>query len=171
MSYAAIVAAKQFYNGAVQNTNAPVFSGISTLVANSDGSFTAGWSVATGSAQNPIRYQVYIALGTVSAAALFVSGNIVYSVPGTSVLITTLSNQTYLTKGQDYTVGVRAISANNISETNTAVLTETMTGMNLSSVAGAVWDELKSAHNVSGSFGENLDAKSSDIKKLTAAGL
>lgn len=134
MSYAATgLPAKKFSNIAVANTTAPTFAGISSVTPNADGSITASWALATGSAATPVRYKVYIALGSgVSAASLFVVGNNVMDASSTQtfVRVFTLGNQTtLLVAGQAYTLGVRAFSAENIAETNTATLNATSQGV------------------------------------------
>jgi hypothetical protein len=166
MSYAFTVIEKTFYNGAVANTVAPTFSGISSVTANSDGSFTLGWSAATGSAAAPIRYRMYAALGSVSAAALFVNSNWVTTTKSgvTGGNVFQLGDQvTFFMNGQTYTFGVRAVSSENVAETNTAILTATSTGVSysniLSMVPPAVWDVLAASHTTSGTFGKNLDAQ------------
>lgn len=122
-------------SAALGNVNAPTFSGLSSLVANNDGSLTAGWSAATGSAQTPISYVVYVSLGSVSAGALFVDANIIGRFDTLSVRFYTLPDSNdFLTKGETYTVGVRAISANGISETNTTIDTEVCLGVSLNDV-------------------------------------
>lgn len=103
----------------------PVFAGITGVTANADGSITAAW--AAGTAVNPpIQYFVYIALGSVSAAALFQSTNLQRIVPAgnTSSRVFMLADMvTYLLNGQTYTLGVRARDAYGNAETNTAILT------------------------------------------------
>jgi len=70
--------------------------------------------------------------GSVSAGALFVDANIIGRVDGLSARFYTLSdNTTFLNKDETYTVGVRAVSANGISETNTVIDTEVCLGVNL----------------------------------------
>jgi hypothetical protein len=119
-------------SAALGNVNAPTFSGISSLVADDDGSLVAGWAAATGSAQAPISYAVYVAFGSVSAGALFVDANIIGRFDGLSARFYTLpDNTTFLNKDETYTVGVRAVSANGISETNTVIDTEVCLGVNL----------------------------------------
>ena len=129
MSYIYNEAIKTFFQTAVQNTTAPTFAGVSSVVANADGSVTAHWSLATGSAATPIRYKVYIAVGaSIPAASLFVAANLAEEAPSTWTYanIFQLGDQsTYLVNGQAYTVGVRAFSAENITETNTVTLNVT----------------------------------------------
>ncbi len=155
---------------AIGNTNAPVFSGISGLVANTDASLTYSWGSVTGSAQTPVRFQMFIAAGSVSAAALFVTGNRLRDAYGSSSTVYMLADGSFLTKGVTYTAGVRAVSANGISETNTAILTAAVTGVSVNTLPSLVWDELKLAHTIAGSFGDYLDTKVS-LAQTTATAL
>jgi len=160
----------------VSNLVAPTFSGITTAVAQADGSVLVSWSAATGAFLSPARYEIFISPGSVIAAVLFAMPKKIEPkmVGATSTQVYVDSDGTSLVAGDTYTFGVRAVSASNISDNNTAIQTSVIT-YNLYALVGSIpslmWDELKSAHTVSGSFGENLDAKSSDIKKLTIAGL
>jgi hypothetical protein len=112
---------------ALPSSTAPVFAGIVSATPNTDGSITAAWAAGT-TVNPPIEYIVYIAVGSVSPAALFVSANAQRCVP-TSVLSTrifTLADQTtYLINGQTYTLGVRARDAYSNTETNTVIQTAT----------------------------------------------
>lgn len=103
----------------------PTFAGISSVGANTDGSLSCGWLSATD-ASTPVEYLIYIALGSVSAGALFVSGNLQKIVPSgaLSTRVFMLADQTtYLLNGQTYTLGVRAKDALGNVNTNTALLT------------------------------------------------
>ena len=125
MSYMSNAAEKLFYSNTTTNTTAPTFSGISSVTPNNDGSFTLTWSAATGAFATPVEYDIFVALGSVSAASLFVSGNNVSTSQNnaTSANVFTLANlATYFVNGQIYTFGVRAVSATNISDTNIAIL-------------------------------------------------
>lgn len=123
MGYLATELIKKFPSSVVQNITPPTFAGVTSVVANSDGSLTANWAAASGAAAMPIRYKVYAALGaSVPAASLFVAANIVAEASSlwTKANFFQLGDQTtYFVNGQAYTVGVRAFSAENISETNT----------------------------------------------------
>ena len=115
-------------NTSVVNTVAPTFGGVSSVTPNSDGSFTLNWSAATGSASSPFSYRIYVALGSVSAATLFVAANWVDTVPQGSLLgsIWQLGdNSTYFVNGQVYTFGVRAVSSVSVVDTNTTIITST----------------------------------------------
>jgi hypothetical protein len=150
-------------NASIVNAIAPTFSGVSSAVAQTDGSILAGWSlpVANGAA-TPIRVVVYIALGaSVSPSTLFTGPNAVGQGKSTdtSMRIYQLGDRsTFLTKGQTYTIGARAFSALSINETNTTTINATVSTVSYDSLAAAVWDQLQSAHTAAGSFGLFLDA-------------
>ena len=60
----------------ITNTNAPIFAGIASTVANANGSITVTWATATtNGAATPIRYEIFIMAGTQTATALFVTAN------------------------------------------------------------------------------------------------
>jgi hypothetical protein len=106
--------------------NAPVFSGVSSVTPNNDGSFSISWSAATGTAQNPLRYRIYIALGVVSSGTLFSSSNYFVSESGAlSARLYTLADGSLLIGENEYTIGVRAESASGIIETNSVVISDT----------------------------------------------
>jgi hypothetical protein len=151
---------KEVPQTAVQNTTPPTFGGVTSAVANSDGSITASWSAATGSAATPIRYKVYAALGaSVSPTSLFVAANLVEEAPSTWTMARfyQLGDQaTFFNPGSTYTVGVRAFSAENITETNTVTTNVTVTSINYNTLPGTIWDQLQSAHTVTGSFGKAI---------------
>lgn len=110
-------------NASVSDTTAPTFAGITGAVANTDGSLTAQWSAATD-ATPPIEFIIYIALGSVNAAALFQSANIVTISPANTLsknVINLADQETYLVKGEQYTLGVRAKDALGNINTNTAI--------------------------------------------------
>lgn len=131
------------------NTTPPAFSGITSITTNVNGSLQANWSAGTTSSKDPIEYLIYIALGSVSAATLFQSSNLVTMSPSgtTSRKVFTLANQTtYLIKNQIYTMGVRAKDSQGYTETNTAILTATATGyVDLPSVYQDIADQLDTA--------------------------
>lgn len=112
----------------VINTTPPTFAGISGTTPNTDGSITATWAAGSTAGKDPIEYEIFIALGVVSAAALFLSTNkVTISPSGTlSKRIFTLADQTtYLVNGQQYTMGVRAVDSQGYTETNTVIQTPT----------------------------------------------
>lgn len=112
---------------------APTFSGITSVTPNSDGSFTTAWGAVSGGS-TPYRFEIFILPGAVSAATLFASSPADYA--GASPRRTYVdSNGDPMTKGEEYTLGVRVRSATNNLNTNTVVLTSTAIGsVNLAQV-------------------------------------
>ena len=109
---------------AVQNTTAPTFGGISSVTPNNDGSFSLAYSAASGSVALPIEYNLYVAAGSVSAASLFVSSNLVATVYTLAPKLFTLADySTYFVNGSTYTFGVRAESSEGVVETNNTIIT------------------------------------------------
>ena len=133
-------------NACVFNITPPTFSGISSVTPNTDGSITVNWSLASDSS-TPVEYLVYIALGSVSAATLFQSSNLVRINPAgtTTTRIFLLGDQsTYLVNGSTYTLGVRAKDAVGNINTNNAILTATaIASGNLPSVYQSVATQLQ----------------------------
>ena len=121
-------------NACVDDITPPTFAGIATLLALSSGALLAGWALGTD-AGGGVKYRIYIALGSVSAASLFNANNLVEIAPVGSTYrpIFTLapanwpspSSPIYLLKGQVYTVGVRAEDGAGNVETNVVVMTAT----------------------------------------------
>lgn len=145
----------------VIDTTPPTFAGIASAVFQLDGSALVSWASGT-STKTPVRYEIYVSPGSVTAASLFVTANRVAFAPGalTSWRIFVLRDQvTYFMPGQQYTFGIRAVDSQNYTETNTVVIVQTATYPNYGSLAATVWDQPKSAHTISGSFGDYLDAK------------
>ena len=108
-------------------TTPPTFAGIVSATAQTDGSFLVTWAAATG-INPPLEYLVYIALGSVSGATLFQASNVVTVVPtgALSKRVFTLSDQsTYLVKGQQYTMGVRAKDGVQNTDANLVTIVET----------------------------------------------
>jgi len=127
-------------NASIVDLTPPSFSGISSATANSNGSITASWATATD-ASSPITYLIYIALGSVSAASLFVPANLVTIAPSlaTSTKVYTLADQTtYLLANQIYTLGVRASDVVGNANTNTAIATATSSGVLSDSLSATV---------------------------------
>jgi hypothetical protein len=120
------LAAQKLPNASLTNNTAPTFAGIVSVTPENSGAFTVTWGAASGAFVTPADYDIYVALGTVLPAALFVSSNIVDSVKTLTAKIFTLADQTtYFVNGLTYTFGVRARSAYNIQETNTATIQST----------------------------------------------
>lgn len=117
-------------NACQLDTTPPTFAGIASVTPQNNGALTVAWLAATDSSP-PISYEIYIALGSVNAATLFVSGNLVMiSPPNTlSCPIFTLGDRsTFIVKDQLYTLGVRARDAVGNVDSNTAILTSTSIG-------------------------------------------
>jgi hypothetical protein len=122
--------AGQAYNkssyACIVDLTTPTFSGISGLISSSDGSLQASWAAGTTSKPR-LRYEVYIALGSVSGATLFSTrNNITASFPEGVTLgrVYHLPDQVvHIVKGSTYTVGVRAVDSLGYQDSNTAIQT------------------------------------------------
>lgn len=144
----------------IVDTSLPTFAGIASVTPQNDGSFVVTWVAAT-STKTPVRYEIYAAPGSISAAALFVTANRVVFAPGavTSWRLFVLRDQvTFFNQGSTYTFGIRAVDSQNFVDTNVVVLTSVCGAINYGTVAAAVWDQLQAAHTLAGSFGLFLDA-------------
>lgn len=111
-------------------TTPPTFAGITSAVPNANGSFLLTWPAATGP-NSPIDFQIYAALGSVSAATLFQPSNLVDigKSGSTQMRIWTLGDQlTYFVNGVQYTFGVRAKDGVQNQNTNLTILTATAIG-------------------------------------------
>lgn len=111
-------------------TTPPVFTGIISSAPYANGSFLINYPLATGP-NAPYSYQIYAALGVVSAATLFQDSNLVdIGKPGsTQMRIWTLGNQvTYFVNGLTYTFGVRAKDGVQNQNTNLTIVTATAIG-------------------------------------------
>jgi hypothetical protein len=164
MGYLANDAQKNFVSSVTANTIAPTFSGIASVTPKNDGSFTITWSAATGSPALPVEYRMYVALGSVSAGSLFVNSNWVSTTKQTVVTGNVFQlgdGLTYFTNGLVYTFGVRAVSSQNVSDTNTAILTSTAIA---SGNLALVFQNIISDLNQEISY---LNSDLSDIKKNT----
>ena len=109
----------------VSNSTVPIFSGITSAVAQADKSVLVSYSAATGGFLSPARYEIFISPGSVSAAVLFALPKKIEPkmVGATSAQIYVDSDGASLIAGNTYTFGVRAVSASNISDNNTAIQT------------------------------------------------
>lgn len=108
----------------------PTFAGLTSAVPKNNGAILLSWNLATDTS-NPITYLLYIALGTVNAATLFQTANLVSIAPAgkTSQPIFSLADQTtYIIKDQQYTVGVRARDAAGNIDSNVVLSTVTALG-------------------------------------------
>lgn len=137
----------------------PTFAGIDSTTPNTDGSITVSWLPALDSTP-PIEYVLYIALGSVSAAALFVTGNIVAISPELSsdFKIYTLSDQsTYLVNGQVYTLGVRAKDGVGNIDSNLTIQTETaIASGNMPAIYQTIANNLNQSVNTLNSISSTL---------------
>lgn len=135
--------------GALDNTS-PTFAGIAGATPNDDGSISVNWALASSS-KPPVYYHVYIALGVVSAASLFIDANVTAHVPPgkTSGKVFLLPDQmTYLVKGQQYTLGVRSTDAFGYADTNMVTLQATAVASgNLPAVFQDIADALDLDHD------------------------
>jgi hypothetical protein len=164
MGYLANDAEKNFTSSVTANTTAPTFSGIASVTPFNDGSFGISWSGATGPSASPTEYRIYVAAGSVTAVSLFVNSNWVLTTKQSVTTATVFQlgdGTTYFTNGSTYTFGVRAVSSQNISETNTVILTSTATG---SGNPGSVFQDI--INDLSSEI-SNLNSDLSDIKKNT----
>lgn len=96
------------------DTSLPTFAGVASVTPNADGSFAVGWA-AGSTTKTPLKYEIYVKKGSVSAAALFSSSaNLVKIVQApliSSLVFTEGDNQTYFANGEQYTFGVKAVDA------------------------------------------------------------
>ena len=133
--------AHQFSNSATQklpqacvvDLTAPTFAGIATLVANANGSLTAGWLAATESVSPPVSYEVYIQAG--NATGLFNVANIAQISRTLSATIFALSSGVVLQQGVTYFVGVRAIDSLGNRDSNLVSLSRVSNGVLTSDLA------------------------------------
>ena len=107
------------------NVVVPTFAGIVSAVSQADKSTLISWAAATGSFLSPARYEIYVSAGSVSAAVLFAMPKKIASkmIGSTSAQVYVDSDGASLIAGDTYTFGVRAVSASNISDNNTAIQT------------------------------------------------
>jgi len=107
----------------IPDVTAPTFAGITSLLANPNGSLKASWSAATDVSE--VRYEVYISTSNIG---LFNLSNRAYITVGLIVDIFTLANNDLLMP-LTYYVGVRAIDSYGNRETNTVSLNEISLGV------------------------------------------
>lgn len=110
-------------------TTPPTFAGITAVTPTVDGAINVAWGSFT-SVNLPVVFQIYVALGSVSAATLFALQPVAIA-PNTASnwYVTQLSDQsTYLIKGQVYTFGVRCRDGVNNQNTNLTIMTATAIG-------------------------------------------
>lgn len=134
--YYAQAAIMQTPAACIADLTPPTFAGIVSLAAQVNGSLLASWLAATDPS-DPITYDVFIALGVVTASSLFLAANRAQSVAGLQTALFQLPSGALLQDGQVYTVGVQARDAVGNVTSVTALLTATSTGVsavNLSEV-------------------------------------
>jgi hypothetical protein len=167
------IRANQFVTGGVKQETSPaflpdlsepIFSGILDAIPGVDGDITVDWDAATGTAEGPIRYRVYAALGVLSPTSLFVQENVAAVVESpTQIRLFTLGDgETVFQEDSQYTFGVRAVSAVGIGESNEEVLTITAisTGNPTEILQSLVLRLEKSAGILAGSGGTTLGVTS-----------
>lgn len=142
---------------ALPSSVAPTFAGIVSLTQQSDGSLTAAWAAASVVPNPPVRYEVYIQVGT--SVGLFSLSNLAEITPNLSANLTRDAALVALTLGLTYHVGVRAIDAYTNRTSNTQSLSAVVTNANYNTLASAVWAVVRSGSATVGTFGEALQAK------------
>lgn len=147
----------------VPDTTPPTFAGITGLSQNLDGSLAVSWSAATDSSP-PVRYEVYVQAAT--ATGLFATANIQQIVNGLSSRVFTDPSGLILQVGQNYFVGVRSLDFLGNRETNTASISHTISSINYSTLAGAVWDQPTSGHTIVGTFGTMVEEIDADVDEI-----
>lgn len=113
-------------NACTLDVTPPVFAGIATLVANPNGSLTAGWVAATDAGSPPVRYRVFVQKNT--ATGLFASGNQLPDTYETSQVIFAKKDGTVLDSGVWF-VGVRAVDQTGNISGNTQSLSAVSVGV------------------------------------------
>jgi len=115
------------------DTTPPTFAGVTSLTANSNGSFTAAWSAATD-VGSPIRYTLFVQAST--ATGLFADANrMPVGAGNTTATIYTNAAGTELQSGVTYHVGVRASDPSGNEETNTVSLSAISEGVLVGDIA------------------------------------
>lgn len=99
----------------------PTFAGIATATVQANGSIRLQYPSATD-ATLPIKYNAYIARGTVTAASLFQASNRLAAFDGLLADLFETTDNVFLQAGY-YTVGVRAIDGVGNESQNTQLLT------------------------------------------------
>jgi hypothetical protein len=117
-------------NASISDLTPPTFSGITAVIPNMNGTIQIEWNPGT-TTKPRIRYSCYVGIGILTAAELFTYDNWLFTSPDDDThmkLVTLGDDLTYFTKDLQYTFGVRAVDAYNISDTNTVVITATALG-------------------------------------------
>lgn len=144
----------------------PTFGGITSVTPQSDGTFTVTWSAAT-STKTPVRYEIYVSLGVVASAALFVTANRVAFAPGllTSWRVGWLRDQiTYFINGQIYTFGVRAVDSQNYSSSNVQLITSTAIASG--NIGGVFQTVATNLQNTETAFSADVDRFEDDLDRF-----
>lgn len=148
----------------------PTFAGIAGATPENSGSIEAQWALASDS-NPPISYEVYIALGAVSAGVLFQPSNLVDIAPNgsTSKKVFTLGDgTTFLVKNQVYTLGVRARDALGNVEFNTVIQTATaIASGNMAQVYQDLIDDMETVIAEIGAVSPNFGQK---VRAVVSAG-
>lgn len=126
------------------DTVAPTFAGIASATPQNSGAMQANWLAATDPLPN-IRYRVHIAPMPITDAALFLLAPTVIVEGVLQALLFTLNDQsTYLVKGQQYKIGVRAQdSVGNIDNNTATVLSTAIASGNLADVYQVIATDLE----------------------------
>ncbi|CAB4125175.1 hypothetical protein UFOVP53_74 [uncultured Caudovirales phage] len=111
-------------NSAITDLTMPTFAGITSLIANPNGSLSINASAATD-VSTPVKYEIYISTTNVSLFSLSNISLIVNSLP---CLAFQDSSGNILTS-QLYYVGIRAVDSVGNRNTNTVILSATSVGM------------------------------------------
>ena len=107
----------------ISDTTAPTFAGITSLLANPNGSLKASWTAGTDTSE--VRYEIYI---NTTSAGLFSLSNRAAITVNTTIDIFNLANNSLLIN-TTYYVGVRAIDMYGNRETNIAILNKISLGV------------------------------------------
>lgn len=144
----------------------PTGGAITSLTNNPDGSIKAQWGAASD-LNGPITYEVYVQKAT--ATGLFSVAP--FLARGLSLDIYRDALGAMLVVGDVVHVGVRPVDALGNKSSITTSLSVTAAGLGyanlVSTIPGAVWDELRAAHAVSGSFGEGVSAIKTKTDQIT----
>lgn len=117
----------------------PTFGGITSLIANPNGSVKPSWSAATETGTPPVRYNVYIKKD--NATSLFTSANLLLSTPLLTLDLYQTPDGLPLQEQATYFVGVRAVDGVGNESSNTQSLSVISSGVfsqSLANLADAV---------------------------------
>lgn len=105
----------------------PTFAGIVSATVQSRGQIRAAWAAATEVTSNPVRYEVYVQVGT--ATGLFNTANIIGITDKLQLDFWQTPDGAFLVNGSTYFVGVRAVDAVGNRNTNTVSASLVSTGV------------------------------------------